>query len=137
MRDEAERLRTSTSVRHALWIAHIHGNLEIPVTSPMDDAALDMLVRERSAEDPYVYRSIDLQARMSRTEAEFFIRHEGAEIDEDALPENLAAEAADRGWLGRFVLLPTILDEVSFEDEGRTLRLVKRASGYHAEMEIG
>ena len=137
LRDEAERLRASNGVRHALWIAHIHGNLDVPVTSAADDAALDQLVQDRSATDPHVYRTIDLQADITREQAEFLIRHEGAGIDEDDLPENLAAEAADRGWLGRFVLLPTVMDDVSFEDEGRTLRLVKRASGYHAEMEVG
>jgi CheY-like chemotaxis protein len=136
LRDEAERLRASNGVRHALWITHIHGNLEIPVTSSADDAALDKLVRERSAEDPYVYRSLDLQAEMSGEQAVFMIRHQGTGIDQNALPENLAAEAADRGWLGRFVLLPSIMDEVSFEDEGRALRLLKRASSFHAEMEI-
>ena len=135
--DEAERLRVSNGVRHALWIMHVHGNLEIPVTSEADDSTFDRMVRERSAHEDYVQRSVDLQATVTRDEAVVFLRHEGSGIDIAALPGNLVEEAADRGWLGRFVLMSSIMDEVAFEEDGRVLRLRKTAMQNDAEIEIG
>lgn len=125
--DEAERLRVSVALRNALWIAHAHGNLEVPISLEMDDDAFRAAVGRRGAADPWQDRSLTVGVTLSRDEFIVDISHEGSGIDHSALPANLQQEATDHAWLGRFVLLESVMDEVAFEEQGRVLRLLRRA----------
>jgi CheY-like chemotaxis protein len=125
--DEAERLRVSVAFRSALWIAHAHGNLEIPISLDMTDDAFLAGVGQRGSADPWQDRRLTVRVRLSRDEFVVELSHEGSGIDVSALPGSLQEEAADHAWLGRFVLLWSVMDDVAFEDDGRSLRLLRRA----------
>lgn len=126
--DESERLRVGVAVKQALLIAQHHGNLEIPLSEAQSDAEFADLMEKRMSLRPYSTRSLVLDARISPTEATFRVSHEGAGIDVDQLPRDLEAAAADCGWLGGFVLLPSVMDDVHYEDDGRSIVLIKKAS---------
>lgn len=139
LRDEGARLRAGVAVRSALWIAHHHGNMEIPIDPQLDDEAFNTLADQRRWEAPYATRSIELRASINRERAIITIRHQGTGIDLGMLPENVEGLAADRSWLAGFLLIPAIMDEVTYEADGHGITLSKysRASDEFDELEIG
>lgn len=134
--DEGQRLRVSGALRHALWIGHAHGNLEIPVSPDLDDEEFVDLLGKRGGTVPFLDRQLTLQSSISSDEAIFTLSHEGPGIDLSGLPENLHEEAADRSWLARFLLISSVMDDVSCDDGGRSLSLLKRAIVDETEMEV-
>lgn len=134
---ESERLRVAAALRHALWISHAHGNLEIPISLDLDDNAFQHLSGERSGLSPYCSRRLVIKCRISRDEVVVAVEHEGPGIPHGELPENLQEEAADRNWLGRFLVISSVMDEVVYENNGRTLRLLRKAIDDDGEIEIG
>ncbi len=136
--DEAERLRVGVAVKHALWIAHHHGSLEVPVDPTLSDADLKDLARERRTREPYESRSLLVSAHVTTEQAIFTIRHEGAGIDVTKLPRELESAAADQSWLGGFVVVPSIMDDVRYDDDGRLICLLKKATlAESAGLELG
>lgn len=135
--DEAERLRVSVALRHALWIAHAHGNLEVPIALDMDDDAFLAAVGGRGSSEPYRDRQLTVRVSVSRDEFVATLSHEGAAIDLSNLPENLHEEAADHSWLGRFVLLSSVMDDLSWEEDGRVIRLLRQAVADEEDIELG
>ncbi len=131
--DEAERLRVSLAVKQALWIAHSHGNLEIPLDASLDDVRYRELVGSRSHQSPWADRSLTLTASITRNEAAFVMEYDGPGIDQRQLPENLEELAAERSWLSGFVLVPAVMDEMEFQSGQRRIALLKRAT--HDEFE--
>ena len=134
--DESERLRVGVAVKHALWIAHHHGNLEIPLNGERSDDEFQTLADERRGQAPYHSRCLTVSIHVSTTEIIFTIRHDGPGIDVAQLPPQLDASAVDRSWLRGFVLIPSVMDDVRYDDNGRTLCLLhKAASNDDAELE--
>jgi hypothetical protein len=93
----------------------------------MTDDAFLAGVGQRGSADPWQDRRLTVRVRLSRDEFVVELSHEGSGIDVSALPGSLQEEAADHAWLGRFVLLWSVMDDVAFEDDGRSLRLLRRA----------
>lgn len=139
LRDEAARLRAGVAVRAALWIAHHHGNLEIPIDPQLDDDMFQTLAEQRRWETPYATRSIEFRSSVNRERAIITIKYEGAGIDLRLLPDNVESLAADRSWLGGFLVVPAIMDEVQFDADGQTITLTKhsRASDELEVLELG
>ncbi|MBX3443615.1 MAG: response regulator [Planctomyces sp.] len=131
--DEAERLRVCVAVKHALLIAMHHGNLDIPLDESLDDAAVAALIAQRMGLAECQHRMLTVDAKISPDSATVTIRHEGTPINPAMLPANLEAAAADHGWLGGFVFLPSVMDEVHYADGGREIVLVKRAANVALE----
>jgi CheY-like chemotaxis protein len=125
--DEAERLRVGQAVKHALWVAHRHGNLEIPLDTSLSDSELQRLVGQRSDQAPYASRSMVVEVHVSGAEVVITVSHEGPGIDVAALPDDLEAAAVDKSWLAAFVIVPSIMDDVRYDDGGRTIGLLKKA----------
>ncbi len=125
--DEAERVRVAVAVGHGLWIAHHHGNLELALNGHWTDSEFQEVAIQQRMESPATERSIELHAVINREQATFTISHEGAGIDVSRLPTDLESQAADRSWLSGFVMLPAIMDEVSYAPAEKKIVLVKRA----------
>lgn len=125
--DEAERLRVGQAVKHALWVAHRHGNLEVPLDTNLSDSELQLLVAERSEQEPYALRSMLVEVHVSGAEAVVTVTHDGPGIDIGVLPEDLESAAVDKSWLAAFVIVPSVMDDVRFDDDGRTIGLLKKA----------
>jgi CheY-like chemotaxis protein len=130
--DSTGRVRVGVALEHALLNAMYRGNLEI--SSQDMQQSRELLVQGQSAslaerrrgESPYCQRRIHLHAQMSTAEARFTIRDEGPGFDMSKLPprtdpESLIGEAG-RGLL----LMRTFMDEVTFNERGNEVTLVKR-----------
>ena len=128
LQDQGERLRVAVGVKHALCIADQHGNLEIPVDLDADDETFQQLVEERRSQSPYCDRSVQFRAHVTRDEAVFVISHEGAGIAFDQLPRDINLRSADQSWLGGFVMLPAVMDDIQYSADGKTISLLKKAS---------
>jgi CheY-like chemotaxis protein len=125
--DETERLRVGVALEEALLNAYYHGNLEVSAAlGRADRRAYDELARRRLGESPYRERRIFVRAKVSRSEAVFVVRDEGPGFDVSRLPPAGtlpdSEEQAGRG----VILMRTIMDEVTYNDPGNEVTLVKR-----------
>lgn len=133
--DELNRVRVAVALEEALLNAIYHGNLEIPKeeiqqasTNLLDCNSLP-LAEERRKEAPYAGRKVWLRAEISRQEARFVVRDEGRGFDRNSLPDpsfpGALEELPNRGIL----LMESFMDEVSFDEYGRTVTFIKKSDG--------
>lgn len=132
--DHTESRRVVVAVNEALLNALYRGNLE---TTPEDlQQARESLVsggtdivKERKSQPPYSDRRIHFDLQIDRTEARFIIRDDGPGFDHQALTAPPAPDAPaldmDRGR--GLTLMQTFMDEVTFNEAGNEVTLVKRA----------
>lgn len=133
--DEMERVRVGIALREAINNAYFHGNLEV-VDDDFDDRKDDWhsIASSRWYEAPYSERKIYVTADINRDRAIFTIGDDGDGFDlipEDGeiSPQGVSGspgnqlESAGRGQ----TLMRTIMDEVTYNDVGNEVRLVKYA----------
>lgn len=125
--DEAGRLRVGIAIKHALWIAHHHGNLELPLDASIDDAAFQKLAAERRFANPYCLRSLIVSAHVTGEQAIFSVTHEGNGIDIGRLPQDVESVGGDHSWLSGFVFIPSVFDDVRYEANGTRISMLKKA----------
>lgn len=126
--DETERLRVSLAFEEALWNACLHGNLEIDsLPAGADDEQLSRLTRQRSAQPPYNRRRIEVTTRIDRHAATFIIRDEGPGFDHARLLSAAVLDDQEHASTRGLALMRTIFDEVSFNEPGNGVTLVKHA----------
>ena len=130
--DSVERIRTGEAIEEALLNAMYHGNLEVSgeqlakVRSELDDHLLDKLVVERCREPHFRDRKILVVVDLTTTEARFVIRDEGRGFSamfalEDEISDNI--ELARRRGV---TLIRTLMDEVTYNETGNELVMLKR-----------
>lgn len=122
-----EEVRLGVALEEALANAMEHGNLELDSRLREDDvAAYCAAVEERSAQRPYKDRRIHVEARITRSAGVFVVRDEGPGFDWRRLPKTVQAEDLE-SVSGRGVLLMRMfMDELSFNEAGNEVTLVKR-----------
>ena len=128
--DHTDNCRVVIALREALLNGLFHGNLEI---SPSDDSsnALDAanarlnLIEERRNQKPYCDRKLFLDFQIDREEARFVIRDEGNGFDHAAILASTSPKTSgmEKGRGLRLIL--SFMDEVSFNDAGNELTIVK------------
>ncbi len=131
---ETDHLRVSIALEEALMNAYFHGNLELgSELREKDYKAYYELARQRAQEPPYRDRRIHVRARLSQTEAIFVIRDEGPGFDPGELPDPRDPNNLDR-ICGRGVLLMrTFMEEVTFNETGNEVTMVKRRASRSAD----
>jgi CheY-like chemotaxis protein/anti-sigma regulatory factor (Ser/Thr protein kinase) len=124
--DETERLRVGIALYEALSNAYYHGNLEIGSSIERSDReAFAMLANERQLQPPYCDRKIGIEISLDRESVRCVVRDEGPGFDTSNLAVTLSAESMESGGRG-IILMHTIMDEVSYNDRGNEVTLVKR-----------
>lgn len=124
--DSQTRLRVGVAFENALMNAIVRGNLEIsradyPVTTPE-------ILRERRNQSPWRDRRVKLEVSLDSNRVQFTIHDQGPGFDLSSVPEP-ADPSAFRDGVGRgLVLIRSFMDDVQFDDQGRTIRLVKNRS---------
>jgi CheY-like chemotaxis protein len=124
---ERDEIRVSVALEEALLNAIIHGNLE--VSSELregDPADFERLVAMRQGDPCYADRRVRVECEARCGEARYVIEDEGPGFDVEALPD-----PRDPGRLelasGRGVLLMrTFMDEVTYNNAGNCVSLLKR-----------
>jgi CheY-like chemotaxis protein len=126
--DETECMRIGVALQEALANAIHHGNLQVGSecreTSPTDYHAL---IAERCLASPYRDRSVRVTARLTRSQAVFTIRDEGQGFDASKLPDPREAANLEKASGRGVLLMRSFMDEVRFDDNGRSVTLTKRS----------
>lgn len=121
--DAQTRLRVGVAFEHAVSNSMLRGNLEInrekyPVASPE-------IVNERRRMLPYRDRRVNLEVCLNNDRVQFVLRDQGPGFDLKTVPEP-GDPNSFRDGIGRgLVLMRSFMDEVEFEDGGRSIRMVK------------
>lgn len=132
--DHMDRVRVGVALEQALLNAIFRGNLEISYEA-MQEARERLMrgepdpVEERRVQAPYCHRKLFVDARISPEEARFVVRDEGPGFDTSILPVAGDPKALEREAGRGLILMRTFLDEVTFNDRGNEVTLVKRRAG--------
>jgi hypothetical protein len=122
-----ERVLAGVAIEEALLNGMIHGNLELEGQIRDEGfARFHARVEKRRRESPYKHRRLRIETRMTHAEATISIRDEGAGFDTSMVPDPLAPENQWRSSGRGLLLIRKFLDEVSFNEKGNEIRLVKR-----------
>ncbi len=127
--DEADVIRIGMALAEAIDNAVDHGNLELDsALREQSDTAYREEAAQRALRPPFRDRTVHITARLSQQEATYIVRDQGSGFDVNSLPdptdpENLLLPSG-RGVL----LIRTFMDEVSFNDQGNELTMIKRRS---------
>jgi CheY-like chemotaxis protein/anti-sigma regulatory factor (Ser/Thr protein kinase) len=125
--DETELIRVAVALREAIVNAIDHGNLELDSELRQDDERIyHRLADERRGQSPYRERRVRIDVGVTRTEATFTICDQGPGFDPSKLPDPTdPANLCRIGGRG-LLLIRTLMDDVSFNNTGNQICLVKR-----------
>ena len=126
--DKGGLIRVGTALHESLINAMEHGNLELSseLRESEQPEAYRSLVEARRKQQPYCDRRVLVIAHFSREQAVFVIRDDGLGFDRSTLrdprdPANLG-KCSGRGLF----LIRTFMDEVSFNEAGNEITMIKR-----------
>lgn len=127
--DEVDRLRVGIAVEEAMLNALYHGNLE--VSSDLKESEPNLFeetARQRCHEEPYLHRRLFVDVSLSRDEARYVIRDEGPGFDPSKLPDPCDLENLEKPSGRGILLMRSFMDEISFNDKGNQVTLVKKGT---------
>ena len=125
--DEGCVVQIGVALQEALTNAIHHGNLEVDSTLREEDmGAYENKIKDRGKEPPYCDRCVHVTASLSPTEARFVIRDEGCGFDPASLPDPRDPENLYRASGRGVLLMRTFMDEVTFNEIGNCVTMVKR-----------
>jgi CheY-like chemotaxis protein len=130
--DANEKTHVAIALEEALLNALFHGNLEIPadvcqqVSSEQCQRKISAYMEERRAQSPYRERRIYVEADVSRQAARFVIRDEGPGFSPPRDIQPHQPICLDKGKGRGIVLISKFMDEVSYNDKGNEITMVKK-----------
>ena len=126
--DEGERMQIAMALDEALLNARIHGNLEVSseLRQSDDGAPYVNMIAKRKEEAPYNQRKVNIKLEASNEQITFTIRDEGPGFDAAALRDPTDPENIERAGGRGLLLINAFMDEVSHNDAGNEIRMVKR-----------
>ena len=128
--DATELMQIGVALDESISNAIIHGNLE--VDSEIRESGADGLraymaaIEDRRSLPPYNQRRVFVRATITKDSAEIVVRDDGKGFDPSTLPD-----PTDPSNIGRLsgrglYLIRNFMDEVTHNDRGNELRLLKR-----------
>jgi len=127
---DRERTRVGVALEESLLNAIIHGNLEVSSKlRDLDDGSYEKLIALRVGKSPYKDRRVEVVAQFSAEQVEFVIRDEGPGFDVSQLPDPTDPENVARAHGRGVLLMRTFMDEVSYNETGNQVTLMKRKAG--------
>jgi CheY-like chemotaxis protein len=125
--DEVGRLQVATALTEAVTNAVDHGNLELDSKlREKDTKEYRRLGKERSETEPFSKRRVFVTARVDPAQAKFVVRDEGQGFDPNSLPDPTDPENLLKPSGRGVMLIRTFMDEVSFNDKGNEITMIKR-----------
>lgn len=129
--DDTDHFRVGMALKEALLNAALRGNLELSFEQTLDNReevlAGEELLLERLRKRPeFADRRVSVSIRIDPQQAVFVIRDDGKGFDTRNLPAkgDLGALDADSGR--GIVLMRAFMDEVTYNDKGNEVTLIKR-----------
>jgi len=130
--DFTQRLQIGMALKEALMNALYHGSLELSVDQ-MREVLRKLrrgeevsLVKDPRSEPPYRDRRIHVEGRLSPNEVRFVVRDEGPGFDVSSLPNSKDPTALEPGRGRGLTIMRNLMDEVTFNDVGNEVTMVKR-----------
>jgi CheY-like chemotaxis protein/anti-sigma regulatory factor (Ser/Thr protein kinase) len=126
--DATAAMRVGVALQEALTNALYHGNLEVSSDLRQEDEReFYGLANRRKSEEPYRERHIHVEARLDRESATYAIEDEGPGFDTSNLDKPIDPEDLMRIGGRGMLLIRTFMDEVTHNNSGNKITLVKRA----------
>jgi CheY-like chemotaxis protein/anti-sigma regulatory factor (Ser/Thr protein kinase) len=115
------------ALHEALSNAIFHGNLEVSsVLREEDETSYYQLADERRRQKPWSDRRVYLTARLSRLEAVFVVKDDGAGFDPASLPDPTDPTNLERVSGRGLLLIQTFMDHVEHNETGNQITMTKR-----------
>jgi DNA-binding response OmpR family regulator len=125
--DETGLIRVTMALSEALTMAIVQGNLETnPAMREQDEKAHQSRVDERRRQKPYRDRRVHVAAKELLHEARYVIRHEGPGFDLAAFPDPDGPAMFDTVSTRGLLLIRTFMDDVTHNEAGNEMTLIKR-----------
>ena len=125
--DETSILQIGVALREAIVNAVVHGNLE--VHSELLEGGGDAFqasIAERQKTAPYKDRKVTVVARYAPGSVAYVVTDQGQGFDPGALPDPTDVANLERASGRGLLLIRMFMDEVSFNDVGNEIRMIKR-----------
>ena len=131
--DATTRMRVSVALQEALANALYHGNLEVSSDlRQADESEFYRLAEERRTQFPFRDRRIFLHSRFEKESILFTVRDEGPGYDTSTTAEVSDPEDMLRIGGRGFLLIRTFMDEVTQNEKGNVITMVKYGPGHRA-----
>ena len=130
--DDTDHFRVGMALKEALLNAALRGNLELSFEQTLDDleevlAGEELPMLERLRKRPeFADRRISVSVRIDPQQAVFVIRDDGNGFDTHNLPSKGDLGALDAESGRGIVLMRAFMDEVTYNDKGNEVTLIKR-----------
>lgn len=127
--DDTDRFRLGMALKESLLNAVVRGNLEMTreqTVANQEDALRDAVQGQLRNHPEFAERRVHLSVRIDPDEAVFTIRDDGKGFDTSTLPTKSDLGAFDPDGGRGIVLMQAFLDEVTYNDRGNEVTLVKR-----------
>lgn len=127
--DESCSIHVCIALEEALRNAMFHGNLELSSQQREGDGEVyRQLIEQRRSSAPYRDRHLYVRVRFAPGEATFVIRDEGPGFDPSSLPDPTDPENLDKVSGRGLLLMKTFMDEVTYNERGNQVTMVKRVA---------
>lgn len=127
--EEPDLVRIGVALHESLTNAINHGNLELDSELRQEDESLFYELGEsRKLLWPYCERRVHVAASLGGERVRFVIRDEGPGFDHQKVSDPTQAENLDRVGGRGLLLIHSFMDEVSYNDRGNEVTLVKYTS---------
>ncbi len=127
--DDSSVIRVCIALEEALRNAMFHGNLELTSDQREGDAEVyQELIDDRRRREPYAGRRLQVTVRVSPTSGTFIVRDQGPGFDPNKLPDPTDPANLEKVSGRGLLLMKTFMDEVTFNDTGNQVTMVKRGS---------
>ena len=124
--DATESIRLSLALEEGLLNALLHGNLELTQQIRKQGFSSDSdFFKQRTKQTPYQDRRIFVEIEVSPRRVRFMIRDEGPGFDTVSGPATDTFGPFEEGFGRGLTLMRAFMHEVSYNDKGNELTLVK------------
>ncbi len=124
-----QRIQVGIALQEALSNAIHHGNLELDSElRQIDERNYYSLADQRRRLQPYASRKVHVDARLSRSKLSFVIADEGPGFDVSRVLDPTADVNLDRIGGRGLLLIRNFMDDVSYNESGNQITLVKHVS---------
>lgn len=125
--DDSTVIRVCIALEESLRNALYHGNLELTSEQREGDPEVyQKLIDDRTAAAPYASRKLYITIHVSPDSGTFVVRDEGRGFDPRKLPDPTDPENLEKVSGRGLLLMRTFMDEVTFNDAGNQVTMVKR-----------
>jgi CheY-like chemotaxis protein/anti-sigma regulatory factor (Ser/Thr protein kinase) len=124
---ETTTMHVGLAVEEAVTNAIHYGDLGLSSELRDKDAeAFAALLHQRSSQPPYCDRRVRVIAELSRSEARYVVCDDGEGFDTSKLPDPTDPVNLEQNRRRGLVLIHTFMDEVSHNDVGNQITMIKR-----------